>query len=121
MLFGDVAPTLTTAPKSARKTNPEAGRRTNSCAQVATIDGKRALHDAVRDLLCGSDYRRLSRTEIYSDRWAGYHMDTVEQLSGGYQQYRIPGAASSWSTLPDNETHQIISVAVYLQARRPSA
>lgn len=100
---------------------------------LVTIDSKPELHEVLRDFMDGRPYRRIrGRAELYVDRWGGWHMDTVEQLTGGQHQkegaglfkgYRIPHATSSWSQLPRREesvpsvreSHQIFSVAVYLQ------
>ena len=92
---------------------------------ATTITSKPALHEALANLLDATHwvgegkpphgtYYRLSRTEIYTDRWNAYHSDTVAvPRKSPLRTYQLP--VSLWSSAADNETHRIVSVAVYLQ------
>ena len=72
------------------------------------------LQEAVADLLGGPDaYDLLSRSEMYVDWTTGWHRD----LPHGSLTLYMGGMPRSFLTarLPNNETHQIVTVAMYLE------
>ena len=85
---------------------------------LAIIDGKRALHRVLEQVL-GKTYDLLSRNEFYVSRFALWHMDTVWEPSAARD--RVPAYALDrnpmqlWSTLANGESYGIATVAVYLQ------
>ena len=75
------------------------------------------LLDALQDLL--GHYRVLSRDELYIDRSGTDHTDMLADqnaIVNAYNQHLgLTSRGQMYSQLPNNESHRIATVAVYLQ------